>query len=158
MTVKTETISKSVKSLEVKSEAFANGGLLLSKFTCDGENVNPPLSILNIPKETKSMVIIVQDCDTVPGCWLHWIVWNIMPTQKIKENSRPGIEGKNDFGRFGYGGPCPSSGLHRYVFKVYALDCLFDLKPNASRKIVENRMTPHIIGFGELVGFYERKI
>jgi len=89
--------SKELKTLEVTSEAFNNRTYIPTKYTCDGENINPPLNIQNIPLEAKSLVLVVDDPDALAGTWVHWIVWNILPASKIKEKSVPGIEGINDF-------------------------------------------------------------
>lgn len=149
-------ISEIVKPLSISSDAFKDRGYIPAKYSCDGENINPPLSIGNIPKETKSLALIVDDPDAPIRTWVHWIVWNIPPAKKIKENEIAGDEGVNDFGNNSYGGPCPPSGTHNYIFKVYALDELLDLNPSATKIELEKAMAPHIIGFGKLVGLYKR--
>lgn len=148
--------SEMVKALTISSDAFNDHGIIPAKYTCDGDNVNPPLTIGNIPKETKSLALIVDDPDAPIRTWVHWIVWNIPPAKKIKENEILGDEGVNDFGNNHYGGPCPPSGTHLYLFKVYALDKLLDLNPSATKIELEKAMSPHIIGFGKLVGSYKR--
>lgn len=148
--------SKELKTLIVTSESFKDHSYIPATYTCDGENINPPLRLQHIPREAKSLVLIIDDPDALSGTWTHWMVWNIPPSGKIKENSIPGIEGMNDFGKQHYGGPCPPSGTHRYFFKVYALDDLLELKPTATRTELEKAMNPHIIGFGELTGLYKR--
>lgn len=146
-----------MKKLLVKSPAFENNKLIPAKYTCDGENVNPPLSIEGVPEETKSLVLIVDDPDAPMGTWDHWIGWNIpATTNKIAENTIPGTEGMNDFRRRSYGGPCPPSGTHRYFFKVYALDMKLDLNPDLKKKDVEKAMESHVLAKGELVGLYRR--
>ena len=105
----------------------------------------------------KSLILIVDDPDAPMGTWDHWIVWNIPPTDKIEENSVPGVEGMNDFRRRSYGGPCPPSGTHRYFFKVYALDTKLDLKPNSRKKDVERAMKGRILAQGEIIGLYRRR-
>ena len=149
-------LSKDLKALDVTSSAFENQTLIPIKYTCDGENINPPLSIKSIPFEAKSMVLIIDDPDAPIRAWVHWIVWNIPLSKEIKENSVPGIEGWNDFRNQSYGGPCPLSGVHRYFFKIYVLDDLLDLKPATTKTELEKAMNPHIIAFGELVGLYKR--
>ena len=124
------------------------------KYTCDGENVNPPLYVREVPKETKSLVLIVDDPDAPSGTWEHWNVWNIPPTKRIEENSIPGVEGINDFGKHAYGGPCPPSGTHRYFFKVYALDNMLSLQVHSRKKDIEEAMKDHVLAKGELVGVY----
>src|ERR1044072_9586498 len=113
---------KAKAGLTVTSNAFSQGGQIPKKYTCEGENVNPSLRIGDYPEETKSLVIIVEDPDAPSGLFTHWLVWNITPNEAIAENYIPGINGRNSFGKTGYGGPCPPSGSHRYYFKVYALD------------------------------------
>ena len=146
-----------MKELTITSPAFGNNKPIPSKYTCDGDNVNPTLNIEGTPEETKSLVLIVDDPDAPMGTWDHWIVWNIPPTNKIEENSVPGTEGLNDFRKHSYGGPCPPSGTHRYFFKVYALDTKLDLNPNSRKKDVEKAMKNHILAKGELVGLYSRR-
>ncbi len=146
-----------MKDLSVTSPAFANNGRIPAKYTCDGNDVNPPLSIEGIPEGTKSLVLIVDDPDAPRGTWDHWIVWNIPPAQKIEENSVPGTEGLNDSGRRSYGGPCPPSGTHRYFFKVYALDTTLNLSPNSRKRDVEKAMMGHILAQGQIVGLYSRR-
>lgn len=146
-----------MKDLAVTSPAFENDKSIPSKYTCDGDDVNPPLIIEGIPEETKSLVLIVDDPDAPMGTWDHWTVWNIPPTSKIEEDSVPGVEGLNDFRRHSYGGPCPPSGTHRYFFKVYALDTKLNLDSNSRKKDVEKAMKGHILAKGELVGLYSRR-
>src|SRR4051812_30795928 len=119
-----ETPNKA-ESLKITSNGFASGGSIPNKYTCDGQNIHPPLHIRDVPKAAKSLAMIVDDPDAPGQIWVHWILWNIDPkTSEIAENSVPGsaIQGTNDFGEPKYGGPCPPSGTHRYFFKVYALD------------------------------------
>ncbi|MGQ9781235.1 MAG: YbhB/YbcL family Raf kinase inhibitor-like protein [Nitrososphaeria archaeon] len=142
--------------LIVSSPTFENGKFIPSKYTCDGDDVNPPLEIKNIPKETKSLALIVDDPDAPKGTWEHWTVWNIPPTESIQENTVTGVEGLNDFGKHSYGGPCPPFGTHRYFFKVYALDTLLNLSPNSRKKELEKAMEGHVLSKGELIGLYRR--
>ena len=143
--------------MKVTSSAFGNGENIPQKYTADGENVNPPISIRNIPDGTKSLVLIVDDPDAPGGTWDHWIVFNIPPGETINENSVPGTEGRNDFGKNSYGGPAPPSGTHRYFFRVYALDRELDLPAGSTKEQVLEAMENHIIGRGELMGTYSRK-
>lgn len=149
-------LSKELKTLEVTSEAFNDRTYIPAKYTCDGENINPPLSVHNIPYETKSLVLMIDDPDALSGIWVHWIVWNIPPSGKIKEKSVPGIEGTNDFKKQNYVGPCPPSGTHKYFFKVYALDDFIELNPDATQAELEKAMSPHLVGFGKIIGLYKR--
>ena len=106
--------------LTVTSSAFKGDGMIPSKYTCEGDNINPPLRISGIPSAAKSLAIIMDDPDAPNGTFDHWIAWNIDPVETIAENSSPGIKGKNGRSQNGYTGPCPPSGMHHYHFKVYA--------------------------------------
>jgi len=145
--------------LKITSPAFENQGFIPQKYTCDGENINPPLKINNLPSQAKSLVLIVDDPDAPMATWNHWLVWNIPPeTKEIKENSFPqgAVLGKNDFGKLEYGGPCPPSGTHRYFFHLYALDTILQLSKGTNRNELEQAMKNHIMGQGELMGKYQR--
>lgn len=146
------------RTLEVRSKAFPPRTFIPPAFTRDGENINPPLTINNIPKGTQSLAVIVEDPDAPGGKFVHWVTWNIPPLSEIVEDSSPGRQGKNDFGNLQYDGPSPPSGTHRYFFKVYALDAMLDLKPGAAVTALEEIMEPHILGFGELTGLYGRAL
>lgn len=150
--------SEDIKTLYITSMAFESQTYIPVEYTCDGKNINPPITVKNIPEETKSLVLIVEDPDAPTKNWVHWVVWNIPPSGKIKENSIPGTEGINDFGKHHYGGPCPPSGTHHYHFKIYALDDLLNLDSGATKQEVEKAMSSHIIAFGELVGIYRRAL
>jgi len=141
------------------SPAFQQNGTIPKKYTCGGENINPPLAISSVPNNARSLVLIVDDPDAPSGVWTHWLVWNInVQTKEIKENSLPegAILGTNDFGQTNYGGPCPPSGTHRYFFKIYALDVMLNLSQGAKRPQLEQAMINHIIDQGELVGKYSK--
>jgi Raf kinase inhibitor-like YbhB/YbcL family protein len=143
--------------LIITSPVFEHNSSIPEKYTCDGENVNPPLNINGIPEGTKSLVLIVDDPDAPMGTWVHWVVWSLPPKAKIEENMISETEGLNDFRRQQYGGPCPPSGTHRYFFKVYALDTVLELSPNSRKKDVEKAMTGHTLAKGEIVGLYRRR-
>lgn len=143
-----------MRSLIVSSPAFKNNNKIPPKYTCHGEDINPQLDIEGMPEETKSLVLIIDDPDCPIGDWVHWIVWNIKPTNTIKENSIPGVEGMNDFRKHSYGGPCPPSGSHRYFFKVYALDTELTLSVHTRKKDLQRAMSEHVLAKGELVGRY----
>ncbi len=143
--------------LTVSSPAFRSNGAIPAKYTCDGDGINPPLEVEGIPAEAKTLVLSVEDPDAPSGTFLHWIVWNIPVTSKIGENQIPGVEGLNDSGRHSYHPPCPPSGAHRYVFKVYALDSRIDLSQRAGKEEVDRAMEGHIVAKGELVGRYKRR-
>jgi Raf kinase inhibitor-like YbhB/YbcL family protein len=144
-------------NLNVKSPVFENNKPIPSKYSCDGDEVNPPLTIEGIPPATKTLALVVDDPDAPRGTFDHWIVWNIPPEGKIAENSVPGTQGLNSGGQQGYIGMCPPLGTHRYFFKVYALDAKLDLKPNAThKKDLEKAMQGHILAKGEIIGLYRR--
>lgn len=145
-----------IQTLKISSPAFDEGQLIPAKYTCDGMNVNPPIDIKNIPAETKSLALVVDDPDAPGQTWVHWLAWNIPVSNQIKENQQPGIEGLNDFHQLKYGGPCPPSGTHRYFFKVYALNTVLLLPVKSTKKQLEKVMNDHIIGYGELIGLYKR--
>lgn len=143
--------------LVVKSPAFVNNKEIPKKYSCDGQEVNPPLEIESIPEGTKTMALIIEDPDSPNGAFDHWIVWNIPPSGKIEEDSVPGTQGINGDGRQSYSGMCPPSGSHRYYFKVYALDLKLDLKPESTRKKdLEKVIFGHVLAKGEIVGTYRR--
>ena len=145
--------------MKITSSAFQEGGNIPSKFSCDGGNTSPPLQISNVPPEAKSLVLIVDDPDAPSGLFTHWAVWNISPqTNTVAEGRTPkGVQGTNDFGRSGYGGPCPPSGMHRYYFKIFALDRELDLPFGAKRSQLDAALKGHAIAQGELMGRYSRK-
>lgn len=143
--------------LTISSSAFQHEGMIPYQYTCDGENINPPLDIEHIPEAAECLVLIVDDPDAPGGDWVHWVVWNIPVTHHIPENSVHGIEGISDFDQHHYSGPCPPSGIHRYFFKVYALDALLRLPADTKKQQLEKAMSEHVIAFGELAVFYTRK-
>jgi Raf kinase inhibitor-like YbhB/YbcL family protein len=143
-------------SLSVSSPSFEANGFIPKKYTCQGENINPGIFIGNIPAGTKSLAIIVDDPDAPDGIFVHWVVWNIDPATPITENSVPGMEGTNSFGVRNYNGPCPPSGVHRYFFKVFALDDMLNIKQGVNEHAVQKAMKDHILASGELVGKYQK--
>ncbi|MDP1629586.1 MAG: YbhB/YbcL family Raf kinase inhibitor-like protein [bacterium] len=146
--------------MNISSLVFKNQETIPSKYTCDGENVNPPLQISNVPDGAQSLVLIMDDPDSPSGAWVHWTVWNIGPqTSEIAENSIPAgaIEGMTGFGEIGYGGPCPHSGTHRYFFLLYDLDAKLDVPRGADNAKLENAMEGHILTKAELTGLYRRQ-
>jgi len=154
-----------VATMIVESSVFSNFQAIPPRYTCDGNDVSPPLRWKNIPDKTKSIAVVCDDPDAPMGTWVHWVCYDIAPTcDSLDENipiadslPRGGKQGMNDFGKFGYGGPCPPSGIHRYFFKVYALDIVLGLPAGKSKKELEKAMKGHIVGQGELVGKYSRK-
>ena len=145
--------------MKITSSTFQQGGNIPSKFTCDGANTSPSLQISDVPSEAKGLVLIVDDPDAPSGLFTHWTAWNISPqTSTVAEGSTPkGVHGTNDFGKSGYGGPCPPSGMHRYYFKIFALDRELDLPAGARRGQLDAAMKGHVIAQGELMGRYSRK-
>jgi Raf kinase inhibitor-like YbhB/YbcL family protein len=144
--------------IKITSSAFTEGGNIPLKFTCDGADTSPPLKIDGLPSEAKALVLIVDDPDAPGGLFTHWLIWNLAKTDAIAEGSAAGgTEGKNDFGKSGYGGPCPPSGTHRYYFRVFALDQRLSLGAGANRKEVNAAVKGHVIGQGELMGRYSRR-
>ncbi|OGI82266.1 kinase inhibitor [Candidatus Nomurabacteria bacterium RIFCSPLOWO2_02_FULL_42_17] len=151
--------------MKIESSAFADNQIIPARYTCDGENFNPPLFFGDVPSEAKSLVLIVEDPD-VPknirsdGMWDHWLVWNIPPeTREIAENaviSWP--TGKNTGGKNTYGGPCPPDRQHRYFFKLYALDVTLNLLSASGKKELLQAMDGHILAQAQLVGLYARRL
>jgi Raf kinase inhibitor-like YbhB/YbcL family protein len=145
--------------MKIISPAFENKQMIPPKYTCDGENISPPLQISHIPANTQSLALIVDDPDAPNGDWVHWLVWNINPkTQSIAENEIPkgAAQGINDFNKRDYGGPCPPSNTHRYQFKIYALDTNLNITPNSQKRDLENSMKGHILDEDILIGLYQR--
>ncbi len=141
------------------SPAFPNGHRIPSLFTCDGDDINPELRFDGVPKEAKSLALVVDDPDSPSGNWLHWSVWNIDPSLRIiEEDSVPdkALEGETDFSEVGYGGPCPGYGEHEYRFTIFALDSFLDVHEGAPRHVLEAAMQPHILASAALTGRYQR--
>jgi Raf kinase inhibitor-like YbhB/YbcL family protein len=142
--------------LKLISTVFSHNGHIPSKYTCEGENINPPLKVENIPDATKTLALIVEDPDAAKGVFDHWILWNISPDEAIAEGSKPGISGTNSFGKTGYGGPCPPSGEHRYFFRVYALDDVLGLLAGSKKEELLDAMKGHVLASAELMGVYQK--
>ena len=147
------------ENMKLISSAFENNQLIPAKYTCDGEDINSPLQIEEMPEGAESLVLIVDDPDAPMGTWVHWVVWNIDPAiSLIEEGKVPkgGVEGLNDFGKHSYEGPCPPSGTHRYYFKLYSLDTRLELDSSSRKQDVEKAMEGHILDWAELIGLYQR--
>ena len=144
--------------MELKSKAFKNKETIPTKYTCDGKDVSPPLSFIDIPKNTKSLAVIVDDPDAPMGIFDHWVAWNLAPdTTELSEGASVPNQGKNDFGEVKYRGPCPPSGTpHRYFFKAYALDSVLKLEDGIRKEELESAMEGHILDHAELIGIYQR--
>lgn len=145
--------------MNIKSSALPAEKKVPSRFTCDGEDVIPPLSFSDVPPQAKSLVLVMDDPDSPSGTWSHWVVWNISPTTtEVAEGVAPkdAMQGVNDFGNIGYGGPCPGEGVHRYFFTLYALDTLLELPEGADVRKVKKATKGHVLDVAELQGWYER--
>ena len=162
----TPTTQQQQKSeLKLTSNAFKEGEAIPRGYTCDGANVSPPLEWTGVPKSAKTIAIIADDPDAPAGTWVHWVVYNLSAeglglienTPQTETLNGGGVQGKNDFGKTGYGGPCPPSGRHRYIFKFYALDSELPLQPGATKAEVEKAMEGHIVGQAQLMGTYNRR-
>jgi len=140
--------------MHITSSAFEHNERIPAKYTCNGQNINPPLRIEDIPPGTQSMAVIVDDPDAPGKTFLHWLIWDIKPTNEIAENTAPGTQGRTDFGKPAYGGPCPPSGTHRYFFRVYALGTTLGLSEGSSRADLEQAMKGHVLAEAEIIGLY----
>ena len=152
----TPTPSQPSIGMQLSSPDFENGALIPKKFTCEGDDINPTLMIEGIPAETKSLALIVDDPDAPLGTWVHWVVYDIPVGSQIEEDSIPGKQGINDFGRKEYEGPCPPSATHRYSFTIYALDTELALGEGVDKNALEEAMQGHIVDQAELIGLYTR--
>jgi Raf kinase inhibitor-like YbhB/YbcL family protein len=144
--------------MKITSPAFEDGQMIPSIYTCDADNFNPPLEIKDVPEDTKSLALIMDDPDAPRGAFTHWLMWNIPPeTKVIDENDwLDGAEqGINDGGQLGYMGPCPPEGIHHYYFKLYALKSTLDLSGDISKEKLEKEIEENLIDEAELVGIYK---
>ena len=152
-------------SFQISSAAFSSGEAIPKKFTCDGPDVSPQLSWKEVPAATRSLALIMDDPDAPVGTWVHWVLYNLPAnTRELPEGmerqehtATAALQGRNDFRKIGYGGPCPPPGKpHRYYFKLYALDTELDLKTGATKADLERAMKDHILGEADLMGRYGR--
>jgi Raf kinase inhibitor-like YbhB/YbcL family protein len=152
-------------TLELTSPDFSPGGIIPKALTCDADDLSPALQWKAPPSATQSFALIADDPDAPVGTWVHWVIFNLPPNLRSLPQNFPKVEqspdgsrqGNNDFGKIGYGGPCPPPGKpHRYFFKLYALDTKLNLKPGATKKDVERDMQSHILARGEYMGRYSR--
>jgi Raf kinase inhibitor-like YbhB/YbcL family protein len=151
-------------ALSLSSRAFTEGSKIPVQYTCDGQDISPSLAWGEPAPNTKSLALIVDDPDAA-GVFTHWVIFNIPANvRQLAENitgeerlQNGALQGRNDFGNIGWGGPCPPRGSHRYVFKIYALDRSLDLKSGASKKQLLGAMEGHILEQGQLIGVYQRK-
>ncbi len=148
----------------LKSTAFESGGRIPRVHSCDGKDVSPPLVWTGMPERTASLALIVNDPDAPRGDWVHWVLFDMpagrrdLPEHVPVKDTIPGggTHGLNDFGNLGWGGPCPPSGMHRYLFTIYALDAPLKLEARATRDDVVRAMQGHILGLAQLIGKYAR--
>jgi len=162
--ISTETKQEKTMQLKITSSAFEEGGMIPKKYTCDAENVSPPLAWSGTPSGTKSYVLICDDPDAPAGIWVHWVVYNIPESEKGLSEAVPAnktlangtMQGISDFGETGYGGPCPPGGTHRYFFKLYALDATLSFQGDVTKDSLLDAMKGHIIAEGQLIGKYTR--
>lgn len=155
----TSQLTINPKNMKITSSAFGNGENIPVKYTCDGEKINPPLQISEVPSEAKSLTLTVEDPDAPSGTYIHWTVWNIKPAaSEIPENSVPqgAVQGTTSAGKPGFVGPCPPTGTHRYDFRLYALDTELELDSSAKIDGLKKAMEGHIIDNAELLGKYTR--
>jgi len=160
-------------AIVITSSAFKEGGMIPAKYTCDGQNISPPLKWEQVPQGTarlsspksKSFALICDDPDAPLGTWVHWVMWNIpteanglpesiLPAKELLDGSKQGI---NSSRKQGYSGPCPPGGTHRYYFKIYALDEKLNLPPASAKQDLLDAMKGHILAEGSLMGKYQRK-
>jgi Raf kinase inhibitor-like YbhB/YbcL family protein len=147
------------EKLEIVSAVFRDGNPIPPQYTCQGQNVNPPINILNCPGSTQSLTLIMHDPDAVSGDFLHWLVWDIPPgTENIAVNSVPvgARQGRNGAGQAGYTGPCPpkGTGIHRYLFDFYALDTTLDLAGDSKLEDVMEAQKGHVLDHAVLMGTF----
>ena len=166
------------QTIQLRSPAFADGGMIPKASTCDGSDRSPPLEWSGVPAQAQSLVLICDDPDAPMGTWSHWVVFNLAREAKALNQGVPPEEtiapatdglpgsaagklpqarqGTNDFGKIGYRGPCPPGGTHRYFFRLYALDTRLELSSSATRKQVLKAVEGHILAEGTLIGKYKR--
>ena len=152
-------------AIKLVSSAFQEGGMIPADYTCDGKDISPPLSWSGVPEQAVTLALICDDPDAPLGTWVHWVLYNlpasvrelpagVPPDERLANGA---LQGRNDFRRLGYGGPCPPGGTHRYYFKLYALDKALDLKPGATKKELLKAMEGHVLAEGQLMGRYKRR-
>ena len=150
--------------MKLTSSAFTEGAMIPAKYSCDGQDISPPLAWMDLPGGAKSLALICDDPDAPVGTWVHWVAFNLPPDMTGLPEAVPadkslaggGVQGTNSWRRIGYGGPCPPSGTHRYFFKLYALDNVLSLASNATAKDLQAAMKGHILAEAQLMGRYKR--
>lgn len=158
-TMETEAAAEGASDLALTSSAFGEGERIPERYTCDGEDVSPPLAWEGAPAGTVAYALIMDDPDAPRGTWVHWVLFNL-PQERNQLPEDVSVEvgtgGRNSWDRTGYGGPCPPSGQHRYVFKLYALNTELALETGADKEALLAAMEGHIVASGQLIGVYER--
>lgn len=152
-------------NIQLTSTAFESGGKIPKKYTCEGDDVSPPLAWSGVPAGAVSLALIVDDPDAPAGTWVHWVHYNLPPTltglpegvPPIRKLANGDFQGQNDFRKIGYNGPCPPGGTHRYFFKLFALDKLVNLEPGATKSQLLKAMEGHILAQGQLEAEYSRQ-
>ena len=162
---------KEAKSMTIliESPAFPDGGTIPKLYTCDGKDISPPLRWSGVPEAARSLALICEDPDAPRGTWTHWVIFDIPATVKslgegvaatervtVAAGEEPALQGTNDFGKIGYGGPCPPGGTHHYLFRIYALDTRLGLGPKTTRLGLLGSIKGHILAEGKLTGLYSR--
>jgi Raf kinase inhibitor-like YbhB/YbcL family protein len=150
--------------MKISSTALAEAGMIPRRYTCDAENVSPPVEWSGVPAGAQTLALIVDDPDASAGTWIHWVVYDLpvgsagLPEGIKGEATVPGggVQGTNSFRQIGYGGPCPPNGTHRYYFRVYALDASLGLKPGATARELQAAMKGHVLAEAALMGKYQR--
>jgi Raf kinase inhibitor-like YbhB/YbcL family protein len=157
-------------TLRLSSPAFAEGGAIPKAYTCDGKDTSPPLEWSSVPEAARSLALVVEDPDAPGGTWIHWVLFDLpadvtrlpegVPTEErvaLGSDGQSARQGKNDFGKIGYGGPCPPSGTHHYIFRVFALDTELGLERGTNREPLLRAIRGHILAEGRLTGVYSRR-
>ena len=158
-----------MNTIRLQSPAFADGGAIPKVYTCDGKDVSPPLEWSGVPDAARSLALIVEDPDAPRGTWTHWVIFNVpasvgglgegVPAHErvtVAAGGETALQGQNDFKKTGYGGPCPPSGTHRYIFRLFALDAELGLGPKATRQELLRSIKGHVLAEGKLTGRYSR--
>lgn len=146
-------------NMKITSVSFNDGGVIPPKFTCDGDKINPELSVADVPQNAKSLALIMSYPDVPQGTFIHWVMWNIpVDTKTIPENSVPASaeQGRNGANKNNYIGPCPPSGTHRYFFNLYTLDTILSLPSSTGSQELQKAMNGHILDEAQLMGTYKR--
>lgn len=152
-------------AFELTSTAFAHEEAIPPRYTCDGDDISPPLAWGDPPAGTKGFALIANDPDAPMGTWVHWVVYHLPPSTRRLPEAYPREaqgadgtrQGRTDFGRTGYGGPCPPGGTHRYFFTLYALDAMLTVPPGATAQQLDAAMKGHVLAEAALMGTYYRQ-